>query len=53
VNCAGDGSPTTSAVASPDGTLLCHQPHGQEGLLVADLDLDQATGLLARRLRTS
>ncbi len=50
VNCAGEGSPTTSAVARPDGTLLCHQPHGRAGLLLADLDLDQATGLLARRL---
>ena len=52
VNCASQGSPTTSAVARPDGTLLCHQPHGQAGLLVADLDLDQATGLLARRCRS-
>jgi predicted amidohydrolase len=52
VNCAGDGSPTTSAVARPDGTLLAWQPYGKPGLLVADLDLDAATGLLARRCRT-
>jgi predicted amidohydrolase len=52
VNCAGAGSPTTSAVARPDGTLLVHQPHGEAGLLLADLDLEQATGLLARRCRT-
>ena len=52
VNCASPGSPTTSAVARPDGTLQCHQPHGQAGLLVADLDLELATGLLARRCRT-
>lgn len=51
VNCAGAGSPTTSAIVRPDGTLLCHQPYGQEGLLVADIDLDAATGLLAHRLR--
>jgi len=51
VNCASDGSPTTSAVARPDGTLLCHQPYGQEGLLVVDLDLSAATRLLATRLR--
>ncbi|MEP7381165.1 MAG: carbon-nitrogen hydrolase family protein, partial [Gemmatimonadota bacterium] len=49
VNYAGVGSPTTSAVASPDGTLLCYQPYGVEGLLVADIDLDLATGLLASR----
>ncbi len=53
VNYASDGSPTTSAVANPDGTLLCYQPYGEEGLLVADLDLSLATGLLASRCRTS
>jgi predicted amidohydrolase len=51
VNCASDGSPTTSAVASPDGTLLGHQPYGEDGLFVADLDLTRATGLLAARCR--
>ncbi len=52
VNCASAGSPTTSAVANPDGTLRCHQPHGVAGLLVADLDLTLATGLLAGRCRS-
>jgi predicted amidohydrolase len=52
VNCASDGSPTTSAVVGPDGTLLCYQPYGRPGLLVADLDLAQATGLLAARCRS-
>ncbi|MCM2333491.1 MAG: carbon-nitrogen hydrolase family protein [Anaeromyxobacteraceae bacterium] len=51
VNCASDGAPTASAVARPDGTLHAFQPHGRAGLLVADLDLDLATGLLARRWR--
>lgn len=51
VNCASAGSPTTSAVARPDGTLLCCQPYGQEGLLVADIDLDAATGILAKRCK--
>ncbi len=53
VNCASEGSGTTSAIARPDGTLLCYQPYGQEGLLVADVDLTAATGLLAARCRTS
>ena len=53
VNCASEGSGTTSAIARPDGTLQCYQPYGQEGLLVADLDLSAATGLLASRLRMS
>jgi predicted amidohydrolase len=53
VNCASEGSATTSAVVRPDGTLQCYQPYGQEGLLVADLDLSTATGLLASRCRIS
>ncbi len=51
VNCAMRGSPTTSAVARPNGELLAYQPYGKEGLLVADVDLAEATGLLAKRLR--
>jgi predicted amidohydrolase len=50
-NCASPGSPTTSAVARPDGSLLAYQPYGEEGLLVVDLDLAQATRQLALRLR--
>jgi predicted amidohydrolase len=49
VNFASVGSPTTSAVVRPDGTLLCYQPYGEEGLLLADIDLAAATGLLAAR----
>jgi len=52
VNCASEGSGTTSAIVRPDGTLQCYQPYGKEGLLVADLDLSSATGFLARRRRT-
>jgi predicted amidohydrolase len=51
VNCASAGSPTTSAVVRPDGTLLAYQPYGKEGLLIADLDLAAATGLLASRYK--
>lgn len=53
VNCAGEGSGITSAIARPDGTLECHQPYGDEGLLMADLNLSLATGFLASRCRTS
>ncbi len=51
VNFASEGSPSTSAVVRPDGTVLAWQPYGTEGLLVADLDLSAATGLLASRCR--
>jgi predicted amidohydrolase len=52
VNYASAGSPTTSAVVRPDGTLLCYQPYGKAGLLIADVDPAEATGLLASRCKT-
>ena len=52
VNYASPSSPTTSAVVRPDGTLLAYQPYGEEGLLIADIDIAAATGLLASRCRT-
>ena len=42
------------AVASNDAlvaSILAYQPYGVPGLLVADLDLAEATGLLASRLK--
>jgi predicted amidohydrolase len=51
VNCASIGSPTTSAVVRPDGTLLSYQPYGKRGLLIADIDIAEATGLLAARCK--
>jgi len=51
VNAASEGSGTTSAVIRPDGTVQAWQPYGRSGLLVADLDLSLATGLLASRCR--
>jgi predicted amidohydrolase len=51
VNYASIGSPTTSAIVRPDGTLLSYQPYGEEGVLVADIDLAAATGLLAARYK--
>ena len=52
INCAGAGSPTTSAVVRPDGTLLSYQPYGKAGLLIADIDIAEATGLLAARCKS-
>jgi predicted amidohydrolase len=53
VNCASAGSPTTSASVRPDGTLVSYQPYGKEGLLIADIDIAAATGLLAARLKSA
>ena len=51
VNSASDGSPTTSAVVHPDGSVLAWQPYAEDGLLVAEVDTDLATGFLASRCR--
>lgn len=51
VNCASEGSGTTSVIARPDSTVLAWQPYGVAGIRIADLDLSEATGLLASRLR--
>ena len=53
VNVASPGSPTTSAVVRPDGTLQCYQPYGKEGLLIAEIDITKATGLLAARYKSA
>ena len=52
VNFASEGSPTTSAIVRPDGTLLAFQPYGEPGLLVADVDLAEATRHLAARCQS-
>ena len=52
VNYASEGSPTTSAIVRPDATVQCIQPYGEEGLLVADIDITLATRLLAMRCRS-
>jgi predicted amidohydrolase len=49
VNYASAGSATTSAVVGPDGRVMRYQEYGREGLLVVDVDLREATGLLAKR----
>lgn len=50
-NFASEGTPTTSTVVRPDGTVQAFQPYGEEGVLIADLDVSLATGLLASRYR--
>jgi hypothetical protein len=36
-------------VVFPDATLLSYQPCGERGLLITDIDIAEATGLLATR----
>jgi predicted amidohydrolase len=50
-NYATAGRATTSAIVRPDGTVLAWHPYDSDGLLVADIDLAEATGLLASRCK--
>ena len=51
VNYCVENSGTTSVVVHPDGSVLCYQKYGSEGLLLADVDLQKATRLLAKRFK--
>jgi predicted amidohydrolase len=42
---------SATSLIDPDGNLVAHIPYGEEGLLVAELDLSKATGLYASRYR--
>ena len=40
-----------SCIIAPDGVCLAYQPYGEAGVAVAEIDLDKATGLLAKRFK--
>jgi len=42
---------SASSIIAPDGTCLAWQPYGETGIIIADIDIDKATGLLARRFK--
>lgn len=49
VNYALSDQRSATSVVGPDGSCLAHQPYGQAGLLVQQLELDLADGQTARR----
>jgi 5-aminopentanamidase len=42
---------SASSLIAPDGKCLAWQPYGQPGVFVVDVDLELATGLLAKRFK--
>ncbi len=44
---------SATSVIGPEGDCLAHVPYGEEHLLVHDIDLAQATGLIAKRFNPS
>jgi predicted amidohydrolase len=42
---------SASSLVAPDGRCIAHGAYGVPGVFVADIDLDEATGLLAKRFK--
>jgi 5-aminopentanamidase len=42
---------SASSVVDPNGVCVVHQDYGTSGVVVADIDLSLATGLLAKRIK--
>jgi predicted amidohydrolase len=42
---------SASSIIAPDGRCVAYQQYGVPGVVVADVDLDEATGLLAKRFK--
>ena len=40
---------SATSLVDPAGRLVAHLPYGEEGVLVRAIDVEAATGLLARR----
>ncbi|WP_417361352.1 carbon-nitrogen hydrolase family protein [Galbibacter sp.] len=51
VNYASKYPESTTAIIDPDGNCLEHQTYGQTGVLIVDINLESATGLLAKRFK--
>jgi predicted amidohydrolase len=49
VNCALRFPESATSIIDPSGTCQAFLPYEQEGVLVEDIDLEKATGLLAKR----
>ena len=48
-NTAGPDQGAATCIIDPDGALVAQVPYGEVGVAVADIDLERADGLLARR----
>jgi predicted amidohydrolase len=46
---AGPDQGSATCIIAPDGSLVASLEYGRGGVVAADIDLDRATGLLARR----
>ena len=42
---------SASSIIAPDGTCMAYQKYGETGVVIAEIDPEQATGLLAKRFK--
>ena len=42
---------SASCLIAPDGQCIAYQPYGEAGVFVADIGIEKATGLLAKRFK--
>lgn len=42
---------SAGSIIAPDGRCMAHAPYGEAGVTIADIDLNEATGLLAKRFK--
>jgi len=42
---------SATSLIGPEGKCIAHQPYGKAGVLIVDIDLNKATGLLAKRFK--
>jgi predicted amidohydrolase len=42
---------SASSIIDPDGNCIAYQKYGECGVIVTDIDVDKATGLLAKRFK--
>ncbi|MFD0792816.1 carbon-nitrogen hydrolase family protein [Mucilaginibacter litoreus] len=42
---------STSSIISPDGKCVAYQSYGQEGIIIAEIETQKATGYLAKRFK--
>ena len=50
-NYAFDYPESASSLIEPDGTCIAYQPYTKPGVLVKEIDIEQATSLLAKRFK--
>jgi predicted amidohydrolase len=44
---------SASSLIAPDGRCIAYQPYGEPGVVVGEINVEEATGLLAKRFKNN